>query len=122
MVNCLLFSLNCHILCFPNLYKSFSFLKKYSDNLSKTGNILQFLEWKFSKKRLFLIFRTVFNIILSTLSTFYSFKCIFSYILISEQFMSTSHFSITYLIYLFFIFIGTSVICMDIKTVVIKTF
>ena len=33
---------------FRKVYKIFSFPKKYLNNLSKTGNILQFLEKKFS--------------------------------------------------------------------------
>ena len=81
------FSLNYHILCFQKNVQKFLFPKKKLPNsLSKTGTILQFLEYKFSFKILFLIFRIVFNNTPSTLCTFFSSKCIHSYILISEQF------------------------------------
>ena len=38
------FSLNCHILYFQMYLQYFSFLQKYMNNESKTGNILQFFK------------------------------------------------------------------------------
>ena len=89
MINYQIFPINYHILYFQMYSQYLSFLQKYPNNVSKTYNILQFLEQKFLQKRLFLIFRIVFNNIPSTFCTFFSLKCIFLYILILEHFLLT---------------------------------
>ena len=44
---------------FLGYFQYLSFLPKYPNKESKTGNIQQFLQQKFSQKRLFLVFRIV---------------------------------------------------------------
>ena len=87
-VNYPIFSLNYHILYYLVHFQYFSLLPNKPNNVSKMGNILQFLGYSFLQKRLFLIFRIVFNNIPSTFRIFFSSKCIFLYVLISEQFTS----------------------------------
>ena len=73
-----------------DVFSIFIFLPKITEQCIKTCNILQFLEQKLLQKRLFLIFRIVFNNIQRGFCTLFSSKCIVLYVLISEQFNDIS--------------------------------
>ena len=96
IVNFLIFSLNYHILYFQMYFQYFSFLQKYPINISKTGNILQSLEWKFSQKRLFLILR-IFLIIYRAHFVRSSVRNVF----FRTYYFRTVYFKITYLLCMF---------------------
>ena len=121
MVNYPYFSLNDHILCFWKLYKLFT-LQNNLQNLLKMSNILQFLKYEFSLKRLFPNFRIVFNNITSTIWTFFSSNFIFCTYLLQNSLMTTAHFIIWYFISVFSIFNGSSVIFVGAQTGIITTF
>ena len=71
---------------------------------------MEFLGQKFSQKRLFLIFRIVFNIIPSTFCTFFSQKCFFRTYLFQNTLLPNNVF-----IMLVLNFFGSSVISTDIQ-------